>query len=268
MITNRSLLAVTAAVALPLAAALRGAPGPVAVSLPNASFEQAGKGRVDSYTKAGVVAPVGESFFGLPDGWSAYQWGAPRESRFRVAVEMGAGHSGAAGLRLENLDATAKGGVYTHPTLEAGTYELAIWARTPPGTTARLAMYLASAYSPPQKVTESWTRLSFENVVDRPLDRAEINVQNASGEPSVIWVDDVQLLRLRAHRFELVPDTRLERPRTLLFSPMNITYLRDTARPGPGTLRGFLRPGDVELVSDVWAADGCCHARRGRRALS
>lgn len=243
---------------LVLAGAFAAAPEPVAVPLPNPGFEQAGKGAVDGYTKAGVTRPEGDGVLGLPDGWSAYQWGAPPGSRFAVAVEKGCGHSGAAGLRLQNLDATAKGGVYAHPKLEAGTYRLSVWARTEPGKTARLAVYLANAYSPPLKVTETWSQVTFENVVDKPTERAEINLQNASGEPSVVWIDDVELVRVRSHRFELVPDTRTERPRTLLFSPMNIGYLHDTAKAwAERGLRGFLFDEVMwSWSSDVWAADG------------
>jgi hypothetical protein len=230
---------------------------PPPVLLPNASFEQAGAGRVDSYSQTDLAAAAGEALMGLPDGWAAYQWG-PQGSRFRVAVEKGVGHSGAAALRLQNLDSAAKGGVYAHPRLEAGTYQLAVWARTAPGKTGRLAMYLASAYSPPLKVTETWTRLVFENAVDKPVERAEINLQNASGEPSVVWVDDVELLGTSARHYETVADSRPERPRTLLFSPMNANYLRDTAKLwAERGFRGFLFDGMMaSWGSDVWAVDG------------
>ena len=227
------------------------------VPLPNPGFERVGAGRIDGYSQTDHLAAAGEALLGLPDGWAAYQWG-PQGSRFQVAVERGAGHSGAAALRLQNLDSAAKGGVYAHPRLEAGTYQLSVWARTEPGKTARLAMYLASAYSPPLKVTETWTRLLFENAVDKPIERAEINVQNASGEASVIWVDDVELQGVSARHYEMVADTRPERPRTLLFSPMNANYLRDTAKSwSERGFRGFLFDGVMaSCVSDVWATDG------------
>lgn len=226
------------------------------VSLPNPGFEQAGAGRVDGFSQTDFAA-AGESLGALPDGWSAYQWG-PQGSRFRVAVEKGVAHSGAAALRLQNIDSAAKGGVYAHPRLEAGTYQLSVWARTEAGKTARLAMYLASAYSPPLRVTETWTRLVFENALDKPVERAEINVQNASGEASVIWVDDVELQGVSARHYEMVPDGRSERPRTLLFSPMNATYLRDTAKSWADRgFRGFLFDGVMaSCISDVWATDG------------
>ena len=113
--------------------------------LPNPGFEQTGPASVDAYTKAGCVPPSAPSCLGMPAGWTAYQWGSPREARFSVSVEGGAGHTGSAALRAENLDASARGGVYAHVRLEPGTYELSAWARVPPGQNARVAMYLASA---------------------------------------------------------------------------------------------------------------------------
>jgi len=52
--------------------------------------------------------------------------------------------------------------------------------------------------------------------------------------------------------------TRTQRPRTLLFSPINVNYLRDTAREWADRgFRGFLFDGVMaSCVSDVWAVDG------------
>jgi len=242
-----------------LQAAVTAATGsPAAVPLPNASFEEAGKGGIDGHSKAGFSAPEGDAFLGAPDGWSVYQWGSPAESRFSVGVEKGVSHSGTSSLRLQNIDGSAKGGAYAHPKLEAGTYQLSVWARTEEGKSARLAIYLATAYSPPLKVTDKWTRLVFENEVSKPTESAEINLQNASGEASVIWVDDVELRFIASTKYELLPDTRKSRPRTLLFSPMNINYLHDTAKDWAARgFRGFLFDGTMaSWPSDVWSVDG------------
>ena len=240
----------------------RGAPPPP-VTLPNPGFEQAGEGRVDRYTKNGFVRQEGEAFSGLPDGWHVYQWGNPQDSRFTVAVETGVSHSGKASARLENVVASARGGVYTHVKLAAGTYELAAWARAAEGATARVAMYLGSAYSAPLKLTDQWTRLAFRNTLSKPAERAEINLQNASGTPAVVWIDDVVLRPVAPVTYNLVRDTRTTRPRTLLFSPMNVNYLRDTAGHwGKSGFRGFLFDAVMHSwSSDVWAVDGDAASR-------
>jgi hypothetical protein len=228
------------------------------VPLSNPGFEEVGEGAVDAFTRNGLVRPEGATILGLPVGWHVYQWGSPQESRFAVAVQKGSGHSGESGLRAENLEASAKGGVYTHVKLEAGTYELSVWARAPEGQTARVAVYLGTAYSPPMKVGDEWQHLVLQNALGEATDRAEINLQNASGAAGVVWLDDVALRRVPGVRYELTPDTRPERPRTLLFSPMNANYLRETAAQwGERGFRGFLFDGVMaSWPSDVWAVDG------------
>lgn len=227
-----------------------------AVALPNPGFEVAGGGGVDGYCRAGYRAAEGEAMLGLPTGWTTYQWGR-RDSLFSVAVERGAGRGGSHALRAENLDATAKAGVYAHPRLEPGRYRLSVWVRTMPDQSARVALYLANRYSRPLKVTGEWRRVSHETTVSELTERAEINIQNASGAPSVVWFDDLELVQIEEVRYRLVPDDRPERPRTLLFSPMNINYLRDTAADWAARgFRGFLFDGVFwSWSSDVWAVD-------------
>ncbi len=231
------------------------------VTLLNPSFEDAG-GALDSYAKEGFQASEGNTLLGIPKGWSAYQWG-PNGARFGAAVEKGAGHSGASALRAQNLDAIARGGVYTHANMAAGTYRLSIWARAEKGQTGRARIHLANAYSRPYKVTDQWTQLVFENTVGAATERAEINIQNASGTAGVVWLDDIEIRRVSSVRYVLAPDTRKQRPRTLLFSPMNANYLRDTAKEwGERGFRGFLFDGVMaSWPSDVWAVDGDAKTR-------
>lgn len=244
-------------VAAGMAGSARTAPRP-AVMLPNPGFEQTGEGRVDGYAKKGFVGQESQALRRLPDGWHAYQWGSPADSRYSVAVESGTGRNGAASARFENLDASAKAGLYTHVKLEAGSYELSVWARTPDSQTGKLAMYLGTAYSAPLKVTDQWRRLTFRNTLSKPIERTEINIQNATGRPGVIWVDDVSLHPVAPVSYTLAPDTRTTRPRTLLFSPINVNYLRDTAEWWAETgFRGFLFDAVMHSwPTDVWAVDG------------
>jgi hypothetical protein len=118
-------------------------------------------------------------------------------------------------------------------------------------------------------VTDKWTRLVFENTLGTPAERAEIDLQNASDKASSVWLDDAELRLVSRARFELVPDTRESRPRTLLFSPMNVNHLRDTAKDWAACgFRGFLFDGIMRSwPSDVWAVDGDGKSRGGDDAL-
>ncbi len=239
------------------------------VPLPNASFERGGKGGVDSSAKAGLASPGGAALLGLPDGWNAYQWGNPADSRFAVAVEKGAGRRGSNALRAHNLDPSALAGVYTHVSLAARTYRLTVWARAEKGQWGKGRAYLANTYSRPFRVGDRWTRLVVETTLSQPLERAEVNVQNATGRVGVLWFDDLVIEEVPTARYDLVPDTRPQRPRMLLFSPMNVNYLRDTAAEwAQRGLRGFLFDGIMaSWPSDVWATDGDATTRGEDDAL-
>jgi hypothetical protein len=223
------------------------APGDM-VPIPNADFE-----------RPAAATPGADS---LPDQWNEYQWGMTG-GRYRSVPEAGAGRGGSIGVRAENLDASAKAGVYTHIDLAAGTYRLTVWARAQPGQKAKVALYLATVYSRPLTVTDQWTQVSFENTLDVATPKAEINIQNASGRANVVWFDDVSLQEVKTVHGELVPDTRRERPRTLMFSPMNVNYLRATAPAWAARgFRGFLFDGVMgSWDTDVWAVDGDAKSR-------
>ena len=155
----RPFAAVWLCLSLFFASTARAAPGD-AITLPNADFE----------------APP-EADANLPEGWSAYQWG-PTGSEFQSAREIKAGREGGVAIAARNIAPLAKAGVYTHVPLQPGRYELSVWARAEKGKTARVAMYLASAYSRQFKVGDEWTLLRFQNIVSTPIEKAEINIQN------------------------------------------------------------------------------------------
>jgi hypothetical protein len=229
-----------------LASSARAAPGDL-VALPNTDFE----------APPAANAP-------LPEGWSAYQWG-PTDSKFSSAREAGAGRDGSAAIAARNIDPLARAGIYTHAKLAPGRYEMSVWARAEKGKTARVAMYLASAYSRRFKVSDEWTLLQFQNVISTPLEKAEINIQNSSGMADTVWLDDVSLKQLDDVRYDVSPDTRptKDRPRTLVFSPINVNYLRETAplwaERGFG---GFLFDQIMnDWTTDVWAVDGDAQTR-------
>ncbi len=195
----------------------------------------------------------------LPEGWSAYQWG-PTASKFSSAREAGAGRENSVAIAARNIDSLAKAGIYTHAKLATGRYEFSVWARAEKGKTARVALYLASVYSRRFKVGDEWTLLRFENTISTPVEKAEINIQNSSGEANTVYFDDIAIKQLADVRYEISPDTRpaKDRPRTLVFSPINVNYLRETAplwaERGMG---GFLFDQIMnDWTSDVWAVDG------------
>ena len=222
-------------------AAVQAAPGE-SVVLPNADFE---------------AAPFEASQ--LPEGWSAYQWG-PSDSDFQSRREAGAGRDGGVAIAARNKAPLAKAGIYTHVRMKPGRYELSVWARAEKGKTARVAIYLASSYSRQFKVGDEWTLLRFQNTLTEPMEKAEINIQNASGALNTVWFDDIALKQVAEVQYKIVPDARAkkDRPRTLVFSPINVNYLRETAplwaQRGFG---GFLFDQIMgDWSSDVWAVDG------------
>ena len=107
-------------------------------------------------------------------------------------------------------------------------------------------------------MNDQWTQLRFRNTLSTTKERAEINLQNATGKVGVLWLDDVKLQSVAPIKYKLVPDTRKTSPRTLMFSPMNVNYLRDTAADWAARgFRGFLFDAIMaSWPSNVWAADG------------
>ncbi len=238
------------------------------VEMPNAGFEQGGKGDYDRYCKAGWQPETGADYLGLPDQWAGYQWG-PSDAPWSITVERGAGRNGSGALRTLNRDGRARAGCYGRAKLTPGTWRLSAWVRCPTGQHGRAALYLANAYSPPLKVTDAWREISVETLVGEPIAAAEINIQNQSGAGVAVWFDDVTLRRVKTTSFKLVDDDRAERPRTLLFSPINVGYLRDhAAECARWGFRGFLFDGVMSSwSSDVWAADGQPNTRGEDDAL-
>ncbi len=227
-----------------------------AVKLMNSGFEEAGRGGLDSYAKAGYQPEQGDALLGLADGWTAYQWGAA-EATWGVAVEGGAGRNGSHALRAVNRDGRARAGAYQHAALPAGTWRLSVWARCAEGQTGRAALYLANTYSPTLKVTPEWRELAVETTVSEATDKAEINFQSRSPAGITLWFDDLTLQRIKPAVFRIVPDDRGDRPRTLLFSPINVNYLREhAAEAASWGFRGFLFDQVMSGWStDVWAVD-------------
>lgn len=193
----------------------------------------------------------------LPMGWGSYQWGKTG-SDFEVERDPNTGLQDGAAVRASNTVPTARAGVYTHVELQPGEYELSVWTRSQPGKTGRVRMYLGRGYSRVFDIDDEWTQLRFQLALSQPVSKAEINVQNYSEEVNTVWFDDVVLRRVSDVRYERVKDTRLQRPRTLLFSPINVNYLKDSvdvwAKRG---FRGFFF-NDImrDWASDVWASDG------------
>ncbi|MCC7492756.1 MAG: hypothetical protein IT204_10430 [Fimbriimonadaceae bacterium] len=237
---------------LPLLAAAAGG----AAELPNAGFEAAGAGGFDAYVRNGWQPETGDSLLGLPNQWSAYQWGDVGAG-WSVTVEQGAGRQGSAALRALNRGSAARAGAYSRAALTPGTWRLAVWARTAPGQTGSAAIYLANTYSRPTRLSEQWRQITVQATVAEASAAAEVNLQSRSSGGVTVWFDDVTLELVAAGTYHLQADDRADRPRTLLFSPINVNYLRDHAREAAGWgFRGFLFD-DLfwSWGSDVWAVD-------------
>ena len=198
----------------------------------------------------------------LPTAWGPYQWG-PTGKAFSSDREAGAGRNGSAAIRARNIDSEAYAGAFTKVDLEPGAYEYSVWVRAQTGQTARVRLYLGQAYSRPFTVGETWQQVQFRLTFSQPVPQAEVNLQNASGEANVVWFDDAVLRKVEAVEYVKAPDTRAQRPRTLLFSPINVNYLKDTAPQWAARgFRGFMFDQIMhEWFSDVWAADGDAQTR-------
>jgi hypothetical protein len=218
--------------------------------IPNGDFETA--------TTSTVPIEVG-----MPQGWSFYQWGQETNNKFESVREAGSGRNGSAAIRATILGDVPRPGAYTHVKLAAGSYELSVWARTLKGQKAAVRIYLGNAYSGNFMVGDEWKQVKFVCTLSEPIEKAEINIQNTSGVPSTVYFDDVALQTIPGTKYSLVPDTRQERPRTLLFSPININYLKDSAALwAKRGFRGFMFDKVIaQLEDDIWATDGDAKTR-------
>lgn len=225
-----------------------------AAMLPNGGFEESAPTSGNA-TLVPVDADGVKVALRLPMSWNAYQWGA-NGKHYAITVEPGEGRSGAA-VRARNVDVGAAAGVYTHVALKPGIYRLTVWARAAAGQAGLARIYAGNRYSRPFALTDQWRQIGVTVDVAEAMTRAEINVQNCSGKIDDVWFDDAELSFVRPYASMLVPDTRAQRPRTLLFSPINVNYLRQTAPQwAQRGFRGFLFDGVMhDTTSDVWAVD-------------
>lgn len=195
---------------------------------------------------------------GWATGWGRYQWG-PETAEGEQRVDATVAHSGSHSLVGANLDASARGGAYTHVALGAGSWALSFWAKAAPGRTALVRCYLATAYSRSFLVEDEWTQITYRNTLMAPVERAEINVQNASGEPGEVWFDDISLEPAEVGAYVIEPDTRPEaqRPRVLYFDAHLMSWADKAAEwKARGFSGAFISGIFHDVHSDPWAADG------------
>lgn len=224
------------------------------ISVPNDQFERAGKG------PGGLAQPwTDPRSMGLPEDWSPFL-ASKSNGRFSAAAARGVGRNATACVRLENHDATAQGGIRQKLDLPAiaGTYQLTVWARAETETGGRLLLGLTGVASRVFRLSDEWAPYSMSKTVPKALRQAEVSITNASEPGTAIYVDDVALTEQPAMVFDLVADTRAQRPRTLCFGPMNVNYLRDTASQWADRgFRGFMLEEIMRSwEDDVWAKDG------------
>lgn len=196
----------------------------------------------------------------MPDGWSAYDWGEG-DNPIQITRKAAAGHNGGVAVLAENKSSISKAGIYIHVPLESGTYKFSVWAKAEKGQTAKVRLYLASAYSPIFTIDDQWKQLQFTNSsanIGASTKSAEISIQNVSDRENTVWFSDAALQRVPDVKYNVIPDTRPNRPRTILNSQINVNYLRDTAADwAKRGFRGFNLLGIMNSQnSDVWASDG------------
>jgi len=196
----------------------------------------------------------------VPEDWKAYEWGAGNNP-FQITRRAGTGKNGGVAVLAQNKSPLSKAGIYTHVPLKDNTYEFSVWAKTEKGQTAKVQLYLASAYSPVFTIGDEWQLIKFTNFVianDGTGQGAEISIQNVSGRQSTVWFSDASLRPSHEVPYKMIPDTRLNRPRTLMLSSINVNYLRDTASDWAARgFGGFMLTGVMTSQDDnPWGADG------------
>lgn len=189
--------------------------------------------------------------------WGRYQWGAdgaPGEQK----VDPTIAHTGKHSLRGTNADASGRYGAYTHVPLATGTWALTFWAKAAPGKTALVRCYLATAYSRNYDVGDQWTKITFRNTLLNPEARAEINVQNSTGEAGTVWFDDIELQPTTEAPYTLVKDTRPvgRQPRMLYFDAHLMSWADHAAEwKARGFSGAFISGIFGDIHDDPWAAD-------------
>lgn len=200
----------------------------------------------------------------IPENWTAYEWG-PGNNPFQISRRASEGRNGGVAVLAQNKSPRSRAGIFTHVPLTDGTYELSVWAKAEKGQTAKVQLYLASAYSRVFTVGDQWQRVQITNFVLTDSGAgmgtgkgAEISIQNVSGRESTVWFSDAALRPSQDTQYRMIPDTRPDRPRTLLLSPINVNYLRDTASDWAARgIGGFMLTGIMTSQDDnPWAADG------------
>lgn len=217
-------------------------------------------------TAAVVVAagnPIPNPGFEELDGagwaanWGRYNWGAA-DSDGQQAIDTTVAHTGKDSLQGINVTPTARGGAYTHVPLAAGSWALSFWAKAAPGKTGLAACYLASAYSRSYKITDQWQKFTFRNTLFEPIEKAEINVQNTSGEIGTIWFDDISLEPCKLGRLTIEKDKRplSQQPKLLYFSTHLMSWADEAEKwKARGFSGAFIDNVYSDIWSDVWAAD-------------
>jgi len=190
--------------------------------------------------------------------WGRYQWG-PDDARGSQKIDPAVAHTGQNSLQGINETASARGGAYTHVPLDKGSYALSFWAKAAPGQTGLAACYLATAYSRAYKITDQWQKFTFRNTLFEPVERAEINVQNRTGDAgSTIWFDDITLEPAQEGRVALQPDKRprSQQPKLLYFSTHLMSWADEAATwKARGYAGAFIDHVYSDIWSDVWAVD-------------
>jgi hypothetical protein len=207
-------------------------------AIPNPSFEELDEG-------------------GWAVEWGRYQWG-PEDAQGSQKIDTAVAHTGANSLQGINETVSARGGAYTHVPLAQGSYALSFWAKAEAGKSGMARCYLATAYSRRYRITDQWQKFTFRNTLFAPTERAEINVQNASGAIGTIWFDDISLEPCAQGRVSIVPDKRplAKQPKLLYFSTHLMSWADEAEKwHARGFAGAFIDNVYSDIWSDVWAVD-------------
>jgi len=194
---------------------------------------------------------------GFPEGWQSLNRGL-EGTRTYIWWTAEVSHESRRSLRAEALDPGAEPGVVARVPVEAGWYELRLFARAAEGEEGFIQCSVAGHEGPVVRVGDGWTEVVNAHEVGSGRVEAEVGLWNRGG-PGVVFFDDVSLRPVQEPQWKVVADGRPadEQPR-LLYLCGNPSYFADTAGEWSG--RGFSGFSCAQVIrdwaQDVWSVDG------------
>jgi hypothetical protein len=194
--------------------------------------------------------------FSLP--WSGYQFSIPG-MKYSVSRSLVKPHSGKYCLQITNEKWSQGGIVYTQ-AFKPGDYCIKFWAKTDAGRIHKIQAWLGSEHTDWIDVVDKWQLVRKNVTLKKPAARLVIRTRAGYG---AYYIDDVSVEPAHiksSPKIKRVPAyTKASiRQKTLIFSPMNVVELGDSAKwlSANGIDGVFLYKIMEDSKCDIWATDG------------